>query len=76
LFHYKNLFYFKKHHIYTFGLLPSNLNPALVNYPFPILNFNLLVQHFFIRIIALIQKNALFYKFFLLKKYWKTIIWK
>jgi hypothetical protein len=45
-FHFKNLFYFKKNNIYTFGLTAFNLNPWLVDYPFPILNSNLIIQYF------------------------------
>jgi hypothetical protein len=72
-FHFKNIFYFKKNNIYTFGLIPFNLNPWIVNYAFPILNLSLLTQYFFLKILLLIQKNSLLYKFNLLKKYWAKL---
>jgi hypothetical protein len=70
LYHYKNLYYLKKNNYYTIGLVNGFLNPWLVSYPVITLFENFLVQFFFIKLLVLIQKNSLFFKYNLFKKIW------
>lgn len=70
IFHYKNLYYFKRYNYYTIGLVDSSLNPNLVSYP--ILNFfsSYNTQIFFFRLIIFIQKLVYLKKFCYFKNLW------
>lgn len=73
-YHFKLLHYFNKQKLYTLGLVSSNLNPWLVSYPLPVLSNNLFLQFFFLKLLVLSQKYALFYKFSFFKKNWNNLI--
>jgi hypothetical protein len=70
VFHYKNLYYFKRHNFYTISLIDMNLNPWLVDYAIPVCFNNYLVQFFFLKTSILLNKNAQVLKFNFLKTYW------
>jgi hypothetical protein len=69
-YHRKNIFFLKKNHYLTAGLLTLNDDPLLLDYP--ILSFydNFLVQSLFLKFLIFIEKQTLFYKYGLLKKLW------
>jgi hypothetical protein len=69
-YHFKNLFYFKKHNYFTVGLTQINNNPWTVSYP--ILSFfnNYLIQFFFLKILIYINKTAVLNKYHKFKFIW------
>ena len=70
LYHFKNLYYFKKHFFYTIGLSSISVNPWILDYPIVSFVNSYLIQFFFIKLLIYIQKQSLMLKFFFLKKIW------
>ncbi len=73
-YHYKNLSYFKKNYLFTTALVSLNLNPLLVNYAIPIPNNNLIIQILFIKLLVLMKKNSLTFKYDMYLNYWRFFI--
>jgi hypothetical protein len=67
---YKNLFYLKKKNYYSVGLVSINIDPWIVTYP--IIGFfeNFVIQLFFFKLLILMQRRSLFFKFHHFKTLW------
>jgi hypothetical protein len=70
IYHYKNIYFFKKKQLYTVGLIPLNVNPWLVTYPVFASSNNYLNQIFFLQTVIYSQKKALYLHFCFFKKIW------
>lgn len=70
LYHFKNLYYFRKTLSYTIGLVNVSQNPWIVSYPILTFADNYLNQLFFFKLIFYLSKQALKFKFFFFKKIW------
>lgn len=70
LYHFKNLYYFKKHFFFTVGIVTANTNPWILDYPIFSFIDSYLIQLFFIKLIFYINKQILFFKFIFFKKIW------
>jgi hypothetical protein len=57
-YHEKNLYYLKRFHIYTIGLVPYNLNPWVVSYSIPTSLNSLWNQYFFINFLSLLSQSS------------------
>lgn len=62
-YHFKNIYYFKKHNFFTLGLVTNSLNPLLVDFFIPILINNFFIHFFFIKFYLLTYKSVLFDKY-------------
>ena len=69
-YHYKNLYYFKKHNFFSIALTQSNLDPWLVTYAIPALSNNFFTQYFFLKICNYFSRLASYDKFIFYKKIW------
>jgi len=56
-YHEKNLYYLKRFHIYTIGLVPYNLNPWMVSYSIPTSINSVFIQFFFIQFLSLLSQS-------------------
>ena len=70
LYHYKNLYFFKKNNFYTIGLVTLNVNPWIVTYPVFASSNSYLNQIFFLQSLVYTQKKAFLLQFFFFKKLW------
>lgn len=70
LYHYKNLYFFKKNKFYTIGLVSLNINPWIVNYPIIASSNSYLNQIFFLQSLVYSQKKSFLLQFFFFKKIW------
>lgn len=72
IYHYKNMYFFRKNGFYTVGLLSLNVNPWLVTYPVIASSNSYLNQIFFLQSLIYSQRKAFLLQFFLFKKLWNT----
>lgn len=70
IYHYKNMYFFRKNGFYTIGLLSLNINPWLVTYPVIASSNSYLNQIFFLQALIYSQKKAFLLQFFFFKKLW------
>lgn len=70
-YHYKTLFFLKRHSFYTFGLVPWNSSPWLVHYSIPVGSSNLISQYFFLKLLLLVKKKAHSKYFRLMHSRWR-----
>nr|APW82426.1 rps2 [Laurentiella strenua] len=70
VYHFKNLYYLKKNHIYTIGLLDISTNPWIVEYPIISFSDSYLTQLFFFKLLVFLNKSALQLKYSFLQKLW------
>jgi len=73
---YKNIYYFNKFKFFTIGPVTSNLSPWLLTYSLPVFSVNPLSEYFFIKLIILLEKKTMFYKFYLKKFQWTSFFIK
>ena len=71
-YHFKTLFYLKRHRWFTLALVPINLDPWLVSFAVPVFKNDLFVQFFFIKILLLIRRQGVFHRFEIFKNFWVT----
>ena len=70
IYHYKNLYYFKKLNFFTIGLVNSNFSPLQFSYAIPTISINTLNEFFFLKLLVFLNKNVLFSKYFFFKNNW------
>ena len=70
LYHFKNLYFFKKNYFYTIGLITLNINPWVVSYPIIASSNSYLNQIFFLQALVYSQKRSFLLQFFFFKKIW------
>jgi len=76
LYHFKNLYFFKKFMFYTIGLISLNISPWLVSYPILASSNSFLNQIFFLQALSYAQKKSFFLQFHYFKKIWNYVILK
>jgi hypothetical protein len=69
-YHWKNLYYLRKHHYYTIGFVSLSGNPWVVDYPIINMFESLTNQSFFFKILSYISKLAHYHQFLFFKKNW------
>lgn len=70
LYHFKNLYFFKKYKFFSIGLSPLSLNPWLLSYPVFSFNGSFLEQTFFIQFLNILQKKSFYLHFIFFKNIW------
>jgi len=69
-YHRRSAFHLRKSNFYTIGLVPTSLNPWLVQYPIVVGSCTLFTQYFFIQLLLNLRGQAERYVFYRWLGYW------